>query len=124
MSDSNSSLEFIYKKENKPYPCLNYSDNKDGTALLTNPTCKNRKVILDQSVVKYLKQIQDDLINYCFEYNTSKTIWFINPLPDKRDSSVQNLIGFVSGDMTDDGETIICTNAILNPVLIAPPTEP
>lgn len=127
MSDSNTSLEFIYEKKDennnvvaKPYYGLLFSDQDDGTAILDNPTCKNREIILDQSVVKYLKQIGENIRLYTFQSNANREIWFINPLPETNISTAHNLIGFVSGDMIDDGEKITCTNALLNPVLEEP----
>jgi hypothetical protein len=121
MSDSNSSFEFIYENdEGKPYPCLNFTYKDDGTALLTNPICKNCEVILDQSVVKYLKHIQEKINGYRFEL--IGRIWYINSLPTP-DKKPDNQLGFVSGDMIDDGKKIICTNPKPNPILLHHSTD-
>ncbi len=116
MSDSNSRLEFIYKNdENKPYLGLSLSYKDDGTALLTNPTCKNREVILDQSVVEYLKQIQGGITESCCFKTYSGEIWFIVSLSNT-DESAYPWVDYLSGQMIDDGQKIICINALLDPV--------
>jgi hypothetical protein len=115
MSDSNSRLEFIYKNdENKPYLGLNFSYKDDGTALLTNPTCKNRDVILDQSVVEYLKQIQGVIAECCFKTYNGES-WFIISLPNTNESA-HPWVHSLSGNMIDDGQKITCTNAFLDAV--------
>lgn len=115
MSDFNSRLEFVYKNdENKPYLGLNISYKDDGTALLTNPTCKNREVILDQSVVEYLKQIQGVIAECCFKTYDGE-IWFITSLPDT-DESAHPWVHYMSGVMIDDGQKITCADALLDPV--------
>ena len=116
MSDSNSRLEFIYKNdENKPYLGLNLSYKDDGTALLTNPTCKNREVILDQSVVEYLKQIQGEITECCYFKTYDGKSWFIVSLPNT-DESAYPWVDCLRGIMIDNGQKIICTNALLDPV--------
>lgn len=115
MSDSNSKLEFIYKNyDNKPYLGLNFSYKDDGTALLTNPTCKNREVILDQSVVEYLKQIQEVRAECCFRTYDGQ-MWFIISLPDTNELA-HPWVDSLSGNMIDDGQKLICTNAFLDAV--------
>ena len=110
MATFNSSLEFFYEdEEGHPNRTLWFTYNDDGTATLKRPICKDRQVIFDQSVVKYLEEIKADLKKYTFIY--SEKIWYINHLPISNTSGYY-AAGFVSGDVIDDGKKIICTNPI------------